>query len=299
MKLKWTQNRKEEIAGYLFILPNLLGFSAFVLLPVLFSLILVFTDWDYLKGISGIKWVGFDNFAKLPQDDWFIQSLTNTFVFTLISVPLSMMIGLLVAVVLNKYIYLKTLLRTLFFLPYVSSVAAVSVVWSILYNPSNGPINHFLNSIGIVNPPGWLASPEWALVGIIIMTVWTYIGYAMIIFLAGLQGIPKDMYEAANIDGATALKRFLYITVPMLNPTSFLIAITLMIASFQVFAAVAVMTQGGPLNSTMVLSFHIYLLAFQYNKMGYASTISWILFIIIFFITLVQWYKQRKWQQQF
>ena len=294
-----SRQARENVAGYLFIMPNLLGVGLFTLFPILFSLVLVFADWDYLKGFSGISWAGLDNFAELGQDEKFGKALFNTIYFTVVAVPLSMVLGAAAAIVLNSHVYLKSLIRVLFFLPYVSSVVAVGIVWSVLYNPREGPVNQFLRSLGITDPPGWLASARWAMPAIIIMMVWTYIGYAMIIYMAGLQGISKDLYEAADIDGAGKLKQLFRITVPMLKPMSFLIAITLIIASFQIFGAIAVMTQGGPLNSTMVLAYHIYLQAFRFNHMGYAATVSWVLFVLIFVVTLVQWRSQRRWQERF
>jgi multiple sugar transport system permease protein len=300
MKQFWHQAKvRDNLAGYLFILPNLSGYILFVLLPILFSLYLVFVDWEYLKGFAGLKWVGLDNFKALGSDPKFLKSLVNNTVFTVISVPASIILGLVLAVILNKYVYFKNTLRTLIFLPYVSSLVAVSVIWSIMYRSTNGPINSFLHTIGIAHPPGWLSSPQSALYAIIIMSVWVTIGYAMVIYLAGLQGISRDLYEAADIDRASKLRQFFQITVPMLTPTTFLIAITLLIWSFQVFGPVAVMTQGGPIDSTMVLSYHIYLLAFKFYKMGYAATVSWVLFAIIFVVTLIQWQNQKRWQQHF
>ncbi|THF77090.1 carbohydrate ABC transporter permease [Cohnella fermenti] len=297
---RWRNSRvREQAAGYLFILPNFAGYVVFVLTPILFSLYLVFVDWEYLKGFAGIRWVGLDNFRELGNDPKFLHSLKNNVVFTAISVPASMIIGLLLAVLLNKYVYMRNTLRTIIFLPYMASLAAVSVIWSIMYNASSGPINAFLKSIGIAHPPGWLSSPQSALYAIIIMSVWMTIGYTMIIYLAGLQGISKDLYEAADIDGASKLRQLLQITVPMLSPTTFLILITQLIWSFQVFAPVAIMTQGGPIDSTMVLSYHIYLEAFRFYKMGYAAAMSWVLFAIIFVVTIVQWQGQRRWQNHF
>ncbi|TVY10937.1 carbohydrate ABC transporter permease [Paenibacillus cremeus] len=300
MKQLWHNARfKEHVAGYLFILPNFAGYLIFVLLPILFSLYLVFVDWEYLKGFAGIHWVGLDNFKALGDDPKFIKSLKNNTIFTVVSVPASMLIGLLLAVVLNKYVYFRNLLRTMIFLPYVSSLVAVSIIWSIMYNNRTGPINQFLRSLGMTDPPGWLASPNSALYAIIIMSVWVTIGYAMILYLAGLQNISRELYESAEIDGASKVRQLLQITIPLLTPTTFLIMVTLIIWSFQVFGPVAVMTQGGPVDSTMVLSYHIYLLAFRFYKMGYAATVSWVLFAIIFVITLIQWQGQKRWQQHF
>ncbi|MEK8127223.1 sugar ABC transporter permease [Paenibacillus filicis] len=294
-----SQALRENAAGYLFILPNFLGVAVFIVLPLVFSFFLIFTDWDYLKGLAGLSFAGMSNIVKMWGDEYLIASLKNNVIFTALTVPASMAVGLAVAVVLNQYVYLKSLLRTLFFLPYVSSLVVISIVWSVLYNPGKGPINSFLRTLGIEHPPGWLTSPDWALISIIILVAWTYIGYTLVLYMAGLQGISKDLFEASAIDGANRIVQFRKITIPMLRPTSFLIAITLIISTFQVFAVVNVMTHGGPLNSTMVLSYHIYLQAFQYYKMGYAAALSWLLFILIFVVTLIQWRGQKKWQQHF
>jgi multiple sugar transport system permease protein len=290
---------RENMAGYLFILPNFTGYVIFVIVPILFSLYLVFVDWEYLKGLAGLKWVGLDNFKALASDEKFLKSLRNNAVYTAISVPASIICGLLVAVILNKYVLFKSLLRTFIFLPYICSIAAVSVIWSILFKAKNGPINEFLISLGISHPPGWLSSPDSALYALIIMSVWSTTGYSMVIYLAGLQGISKDLYEASEIDGASKLRQFFQITIPMLTPTTFFVTVTLIIGSFQVFGSVAIMTQGGPIDSTMVLSYHIYLLAFRFYKMGYAAAVSWILFAIIFVITMIQWQSQKRWQEHF
>ncbi|NQX71347.1 sugar ABC transporter permease [Paenibacillus alba] len=297
MRLK--EKTRENLAGYLFILPNLLGFSMFILFPLLFSLVLIFTNWDYLQGLKGLVFIGLDNVKRLIHDETVFLSLKHNVIFSVISVPAAMGIGLLLASLLNKHVYLKESIRTLIFLPYMSSLVAIAVVWRVMYNSSEGPINAVLRAIGISNPPGWLASPSWALISIIIMTVWTYIGYAMILYMAGLQGISKEIYEAASIDGASATKQFTSITLQMLKPTSFLIAVTLINASLQVFPSVQVMTNGGPLQSTTVLGLYIYSQAFELNQMSYSATVSWLLFLVIFLVTIVQWRTQKKWQDQY
>jgi multiple sugar transport system permease protein len=290
---------QEQIAGYLFVLPNLLGVVLFVAVPLIFSLILVFMDWDYLRGLNGLAFTGLENIFHLFRDPKLPGALRNNFIYTLVTVPLSMAIGLLFAVALNKAVYGKGILRTMIFLPYVCSLAVIAVVWSIIFNPSEGPINSFLRSVGLENPPGWLASPQWALVALIIIKIWVTVGYTMLLYLAGLQGISKDLYEASEMDGAGRWRQLIRITIPMLQPTTFLLAVVLMINSFQVFALVSVMTRGGPLNSTMVISYHIYLEAFQHYRMGYAATLSWLLFMIIFLVTLVQWKVEKRFQENF
>lgn len=290
---------KEHAAGYLFVLPNFFGVLVFVLFPLLFSMVLVFMKWDYLKGLDGLSFVGLSNVKQMFHDEYLIHALKNNFVFTVVTVPVSMFIGLVIAVVLNKYIYGKSVLRTMFFLPHVTSMATVSVVWRVLYNAKEGPINAFIHSLGFEQAPGWLASPHWALPAIIIMVIWMQSGYTMVLYLAGIQGISKDLFEASAIDGAGWLRQFRDITLPMLKPTTFFLTVTLLISSFQVFAVVAVMTGGGPLNSTMVISYQIYIQAFQNYKMGYAAAMSWFLFLLIFIVTMVQWRNQKKWQENF
>ncbi|WP_240941407.1 sugar ABC transporter permease [Paenibacillus sp. HB172176] len=256
-------------------------------------------DWDYLRGFDGLSFAGMSNVTSMFHDEYLIHALKNNFVFTVVTVPVSMFIGLVIAVVLNKYVYGKSMLRTMFFLPHVGSMATVSVVWRVLYNTKEGPINSFIHALGFEKAPGWLASPHWALPAIMIMVVWLHIGYTMVLYMAGIQGIPKDLYEASEIDGAGWLHQFRDITLPMLKPTSFFLTVTLLISSFQVFAVVAVMTSGGPINSTMVISYHIYIQAFQNYKMGYAAAMSWFLFLLIFIVTMIQWRSQKKWQENF
>lgn len=297
--MRLTEKAKENAAGYLFILPTILGFCTFILFPLVFSFVLIFTDWNYLRGMQGLAFTGLDNIKQLLHDPVVFKSLKNNVMFSVVTVPSAMILGLLFAAVLNKNVYMKETIRTLIFLPYMSSLVAIAVVWRVLYNSSEGPINAALRSLGVENPPGWLASPDWALFGIMLMTVWASIGYAMVLYMAGLQGISKDLYEAADMDGASAVRRFFYITVPMLKPTTFLIMITLLISSFQVFASVQVMTNGGPLQSTTVLALYIYSQAFELKNMSYAATVSWLLFLVIFSITIFQWKSQKKWQDQF
>jgi multiple sugar transport system permease protein len=229
------------------------------------------------------------------SDKWFVDSLTNNLIFAAVTVPATIILSLLAAIGLNKGVYMKSPIRLMIFMPYVSNIVAISIVWGTLYNPTMGPINSFLRSVGVDNPPGWLASSEWALPAIMIMTIWANVGYNMIIYLAGLQGISKDLYEAAKIDGAGPVRSFFRITLPMLSPTTFFVMITSIIHSFQVFIAVFVMTKGGPGSSTTVLTYYSYRTGFDFYKMGYSSAMAWILFLIIFLITFLQWQGQKRW----
>ncbi|MEK3723091.1 carbohydrate ABC transporter permease [Paenibacillus sp. FSL H8-0034] len=286
---------RENLDGWLFLSVSLVGYLLFRFIPIIFSLVLSFCDWNLISGLKGIRFVGLDNFAELLHDQWFISSLINTFYFAFVSVPISIGLSLLVAVIVNQSVYGKGLIRLLLYSPHISSMVAISVIWAILYSPSFGPINMFLKSIGISNPPGWISSSTWAMPSLIIMSIWQSIGYNMVIMLAGLQGIPKDYYEAAEVDGANLFQKFKIITIPLMSPTLFFVMITSVIGSFQIFAQVNIMTQGGPGTSTSVLVYYIYNVAFNYNRMGYANSIAWVLFVIILVLTLWQWRQQKKW----
>ncbi len=274
--------RKENIAGYSFIFLNFMGYLAFKLIPLLFALGLSFSDWNFVSGLKNIKFAGLSNYIKFFSDEVFITSLINTLIYGVIMVPIAIILSLLFAVILNEHVFGKGLLRLAFYLPNISSMVAVSVVWMILFLPSYGPINQFLNAIGIANPPRWLNASSTSLFSIIIVGIWQRIGYNIIIFLAGLQGISKSLYESAEIDGANGIQKFFYITIPSLSNTMFLITMLSFISSFQVFTPVQVMTQGGPGNSTSVLVYYIYKTAFQYSDIGYASAMSWVLFLLVF-----------------
>ncbi len=290
-----SKQLQDDITGYLFLVPSLLGFGAFIVLPVMMSLLLSFTQWDLVSGFQGIRFIGLDNFKEMASDEWFISSMRNNIFYTGLLVPASLGIGLYFATVLNNKVWLRQLLRTVFFMPYVSNIVAVSVVWMALFHPTRGPINYFLHWIGITNPPMWLASDQWALTAITIIGIWINIGYNMVIYLAALQNVPNELYEAADIDGATGVKKFWNITFPLLTPTTFFLLITGIINSFKVFGQVNVITQGGPGTATTVLVYYMYTAAFRFYKMGYASALAWVLFIIIFAITLIQWRGQKKW----
>jgi multiple sugar transport system permease protein len=295
----WLRKHKEEWTGYLFIMPNMVGLIGLTLLPILFSVMLSFTEWSFLGGFDAIKWVGLDNYMAMLNDDWFLRSLRNNLIYVVVTVPLIMVIALPTALILNNQVYLKKIIRMMIFMPYVTSVVAISVVWGLLYRPSEGVINSFLRGVGISDPPGWISSTTWALPAVIIIGAWGLIGYTMVLYLAGLQGIPKDLYEASEVDGAGKWTQLLHITVPMLRPTTFFIVITLVITTFQVFGTIYMLTQGGPAVSTSMLSYYIYISAFNFYKFGYASAMAWILFLILLLVTLIQWRQQKKWENDY
>ena len=241
-----------------------------------------------------MKFVGIQNFVKLFHDSGFIISLKNTLVYAVWTVPLTMVAALLIAVLLNSKIKGIILFRTAFFFPYVASLVAVGAVWNMLFQPEFGPINEFLKFIGIQNPPRWCASTDWAMTVIVIVSVWKYMGYYMVVYLAALQGISKDLYEAASIDGATGFNKFRYITIPMLTPTTFFVVIMLTIQCFKVFDLIYVMTGGGPGRATNVIVNHIYNAAFVDFKFGYASAGAVVLFLIVLVITMIQFKGEKK-----
>lgn len=250
-----------------------------------------------ISGIGGLRYVGLQNYRDLPLDVWFTDSLKNNLVYTLVVIPTSLIISLFVALVLNDKIFAPKPVRTMFFIPYIANIVAVSAVWMALYHPKYGPINAFLRTIGIDNPPEWLASTTWALPAIMIMNIWGGLGYNSVIYLAGLQTIPKELYEAAEIDGVNGWTRLRHVTLPMLTPTIFFLLITGIIGSFQLFGQVNIMTQGGPGRATTVLAYYMYVSGFRYFQMGYAASIAWVLFGIVFIVTLFQWRGQKRWTE--
>lgn len=280
------------LKGYLFLLPSFAGLLTFVLIPILMGFIISFTNYD---GYKKLDFVGLNNYIHMFQDDYVLTSLKNNVIYTAVTVPATMIISLLLALALNMGMKGSTFFRTMIFFPTISSMVAVGIVWSLLFNPVQGPVNQLLMAVGIESPPRWLASTTWALWAIMIVAVWKQAGYYMVIFLSGLQAIPKQLYESAQIDGANSVVRFFKITLPMLSPTTFMVLILSIIGSFQVFDLVSIMTDGGPGRATNVLVYRIYQEGFGYSKMGYASAIAYFLFLIIFVITLIQFRGQQKW----
>ena len=286
---------RENIAGYLFIFPSLLGLMVFLVFPIIFSFAISFTDWDLISGFNNTSFIGFKNFIEMFKDENIIKALKNNFIFAVTTVPVTIFIALFIALFLNNGVYFKKFFRLAFFIPYITSITAVSVVWLAMFNPESGPINIILESIGIKEPPRWISSPDTALISVIIVSIWMGIGYCMVLYLAALQNVPSQYYEAAELDGAKGFVKFRYITFPLLSPTTFMLFITRLITSFEVFGVISVMTGGGPVKSTTVLVYEIYTQSFQYYRFGYASAIAWLLFVIIFIATICQWIFQKKW----
>jgi len=283
--------REESIAGYLFILPNLLGFLAFSLLPIVFAAYITMTDWNLAKPPL---FVGGQNFVTLVNDTLFWKTLWNTAYYTFVAVPTGVFIAFWLAVLMNRKMRGVIILRTVYFLPQITLTVAAAVVWSWLYHPELGLFNYLLDKIGI-DGPRWLQSTTWAMPAIIIMGNWHGIGFAMLILLAGLQGIPEEYYEAAEIDGGNAWQRLRYITIPLLTPTIFFVVVTSLIGAFQGFDQFYVMTNGGPAKATTTLVLYIFQNGFTFFKMGYGAALAFVLFLCILLITLVQWQLANRW----
>lgn len=286
-------HRTNERVGYLFILPSLIHLIVFLAIPLVFSLYLSFTDWQGVN-FQNARFIGLENYDWLRGDRRFWNAMLNSARYTVMAVPLGMAISLAIAVVMNQKLKGIYLFRTFFFMPVISSWVAVAVVWITLLNPTGGIINYLLSLVNIP-PVNFLGQASTAMPTLVLIAIWKGAGFQMVIWLAGLQAIPQELYEAASIDGASRWQSFWRVTLPLLKPTTFFLAVTGVIGSFQVFTPVYVMTKGGPLDSTDVVVYRIYQRAFQEFDMGYASSQSWVLFAVIFTATMLQlWYNRRR-----
>ena len=283
--------RREEIAGWLFASPWIIGFILFTLGPMLASAIFAFTDYNLLQPPT---WVGFANIRQAFIGDPLVyQALKVTTIYAFVSVPLQVVFGLIVAMLLNAQIHGLQYYRTIYYLPSVLSGVAVALLWRWIYSPNFGLINAFLANFGIQGP-GWLGDTQWALPALIGMSLW-HVGGGIIIYLAGLQGVPTELYEAAKVDGAGWMTRFWHVTIPMITPVLFFQLIVGIIAALQVFTQALIMTNGGPHNATLFFVLYLYRNAFQFFKMGYASVLAWILFLYIFALTLLVYRSSSFW----
>ena len=252
-------------------------------------------EWDAFTPPS---FIGLANFARLLRDDNVHIAIRNTVYYTLGTVPLTLAASLGLAILLNNAVRGMGFFRTTIFFPYITSVVAVAYVWNMMFHPTMGPINAFLRALGVLNPPGWTASTAWAMPAIILTSVWRFMGYYMVIYLAGLQAIPRTLYEAAEIDGASPWRSFISVTLPMLRPTTFFVVIMLTINCFRIFDLVQVMTQGGPGRATTVLVHQLYHAAFVRFNFGYASSIALVLFFIVIGITIIQFTIGKRYENQ-
>ncbi|MEU6714691.1 sugar ABC transporter permease [Nonomuraea sp. NPDC046802] len=270
--------------AYLFVAPSLFGVVAFLLLPMLIVLVLSLFHWELL---SAPEFAGLDNYRRLADDGQTWHSLWVTFVYVLLCVPLQTVLALGLALLLNQRIKGIRLYRSLFVVPWMATPIVLALIWNWIFDPRDGAINSALALVGITGPD-WLSDPAWALPAVALVSVWQYTGYTMLFFLAGLQGIPKELYDAAATDGATPAQRFWRVTLPLLNPTMFFVMVTNLIGAFQIFDTVYAMTDGGPGRSTEVLNFRIFQTAFKEFDFGYAATLSTLLFAVILAVTLAQ-----------
>jgi multiple sugar transport system permease protein len=283
-------------AAYAFLAPALILIFTFFFLPVVAALALSFTDFDiYAVGdLSNTRWVGLRNYTQLLTTPLFWQALRNTFYFALVGGPLSIGVSLAAALLLNqKMVRFKGLFRTIYFAPFVTTLVAVAIVWRYLYHTRYGLLNYALGTFGM-EPIDWLGDPRWAMPAIILMTVWKSFGYNMLIFIAGLQAIPEELYEAARIDGASAWQRFRHVTLPGLAPTLVFVTVITMIGFFQLFVEPYVMTMGGPLRSTTSVVLLMYEEGFRWWRMGHAAAVAFILFVVILAATLLQLALQKR-----
>jgi len=286
------RQRHEERVAWLFITPVILGILIFQVYPTIFSLYASMTTWNL---ITPPRWVGFENYVDLfTSDRFFLKSMWNTIRYTLGVVLPSMAISLFFASLLNQNIRFKHCYRAIYFVPVVAPTVALALLWGWLYEPNFGIINAALGMVGIKGP-SWLGTTTWALRSVIIMAIWAGIGFQIVIFLAGLQGISQDYYEAAAIDGANAWQKFSRITLPLLSPVTFFVLVTGIIGTFQDFSLVWVLTQGGPAGATQLIVMYLYGLAFRLQKMGQASAVAYSVFLVIVGLTIVNFVVSKRW----
>ncbi len=305
LSLRWTQQRaqpqvrkssrrrREALEGYLYLLPWIIGFILFTGGPMLASLYLSLTEY---RITSPPVWIGFENYKNaFTVDPLFWPSLGRTFYFALVAVPIGLVGSLLLAMLLNQNVLGKSWFRTIFFLPGLTPIVAAALLWTVLLQPETGIVNYLLEQVGIPGPK-WFGSVAWAIPGLILMTTWGSVGSnRMIIFLAGLQGVPASLYDAASIDGANGWQKFWNVTLPMISPTMFFNLVLGIIGALQIFAAALVATNGGPAYATWFFALHIYTQAFQYFEMGYGSALAWIFLVVMLCFTYIQFRSSARW----
>ena len=285
MREGWRSLRKNWTA-YLFLAPGMLHFIVFTLFAVSFAFYLSFHQWNILEPDK--PFVGLDNYIRLFSDKKFLQSVGNTLLFML-GIPLTMALGLGIALLLNVKVRGQAIYRTLFYLPVITPLVVSSIIWKWIYQGDYGLLNYYLLRLGLIEERLlWLSNPDLALPALIVMGVWAGAGSHMIIYLAGLQAIPEELYDSAKVDGANGVQRLIHITIPLLAPTSFFLFVTSVIATFQIFTQIYIMTSGGPLNRTSTIGYYLYEVAFRRLDMGYATAMAFALFALVFAFTLIQ-----------
>jgi multiple sugar transport system permease protein len=293
--LRWRPDQQWE--AYLFLLPSLLGFLLFVVFPVIVSLLLSFVDWNLLRPPQLVGW---SNYVELLRDPVFWRVMRNTLYFMVTIVPLQLALGLLLATALNQGLRGVKLYRVVYFMPVVTTMVAGAIVFQYLLSRDYGPF-----ALGVwrlaevtgwpIQPPDFLNSTTWSKPAVVLLTLWKNTGFTMVIYLAALQGVPQELYDAAEVDGTSGWQRFWYVTMPLVSPTTFFLIVIQVIGAFQLFTEVYTMTRGGPAQSTLTVVYYIYQNAFQFGRMGKASAIAWFLFLFIFLFTFIQLRMQRCW----
>ena len=295
MQGKRKKELKQSLTAASFLAPSLLGLILFSAVPVVFSMFISLTDWNYVNGIGNWNFVWFENFKKLWSDEWFRASLCNTFVYTVVTVPIGLFLAVVIAVLIDQFCAKKLagMLRVTMYMPKICNIVASAAVWTMLYS-TYGPFTQLMKALGWTDPPRFLASYTWALPAVMLMSIWQGLGSHVFLYSASLTSLPKDIYEAAHLDGVNGIQRFFYITLPQLKPTTFFLTVTGIISSFKVFGSINVMTHGGPGSSTYTLVYYIYKSAFTYYEMGYASAVAMVLFAILLCVTLYQWHHNKN-----
>ena len=295
MQGKRKKELKQSLTAASFLAPSLLGLILFSAVPVVFSMFISLTDWNYVNGIGNWNFVWFENFKKLWSDEWFRAALRNTFVYTVVTVPIGLFLAVVIAVLIDQFCAKKLagVLRVTMYMPKICNIVASAAVWTMLYS-TYGPFTQLMKALGWTDPPRFLASYTWALPAVMLMSIWQGLGYHVFLYSASLTSLPKDIYEAADLDCVNGIQRFFYITLPQLKPTTFFLTVTGIISSFKVFGQINVMTHGGPGSSTYTLVYYIYKSAFTYYEMGYASAVAMVLFAILLCVTLYQWHHNKN-----
>ena len=298
-----SSKAKDNIAGFLFIAPSLIGFLVFTLFGVVFSIVISFTDWSLLRDFKDSQFVGVNNYVSMFTNklDWMYlkASLINN-AYLLLVVPVTIYLAAVFANLMNRSIYGKSAARAMYFMPYVTNIVAVATVWRAMFHSTKGPINMLLHALGVSmeNLPGWLSSSKWALPAVAIVLVWKDIGYDILMYSGALQGISRDYYESADIDGANAWTKFFRITLPMLKPTTFMLTILGIISSLQMWSFVQVIQPQQMGTSTLTLALYIYRSAFVTKRTGYAAALSWLLCLIILVFTVIRWRGQKDYSNE-
>ncbi len=287
--------RKEGFAGWVFVLPFLLGFALFNVFPLFYQLVLSVTDFNTLDGRHASRFVWATNFISVFRDSIALSSYLRTFAYVVIFVAGINVVGLALAMALNREFYGKKVVTTMILVPYVSNIVAVAIVWLFLFNPFDGPVNKLLHVLGMKNPPLWFGSPHTSLPLLALVAVWHNLAFQTVVCLAALQGVPRELYEACMIDGGTAWQRFRNVTFPLISPQMFFLVTTSAFEAFSNYAYARVITNGGPGNSSRLISLNIYEQAFTYNRYSYAAAQTILLFVVILGITWIQWKGQDRW----